>query len=201
MNTTEIKILLDKYFDGETSLNEERILKNYFASDHADDTLKKHAHMFAFFKTESKVEPAGTLEDKIFDSLDTFTNSPFYKRKTFWIYFSGIAASVLFVLTLIIETKYHTTLKNSVAETSFTRQDALLAYNRTKIALGYVSEKYTTATDPLSEVDKFSNSTIAITHLEKIEDELNKINSNVNKMSRGVDNLQKLSKFSIIVKP
>ena len=201
MNTTEIKILLDKYFEGETSRDEEKILKDYFTGTHVDDSLLEYVPVFAFFKAERKINSGADLEDKILKKLDEATIIPFYKNKTFWTYFSGIAATLLFLFTFIFETQFNSKNDKFLAGSSYTKQDARLAYDQTSIALAYVSEKYAEATEPLNEVSKFGRSTLAVSELGKMNTELNMINTNVNKMGNGVDNLNKLSKFSIIVKP
>jgi len=201
MNTTEIKILLDKYYEGETSRDEEKILKDYFTGSQVDASLLEHAPVFAFFKAEGNIKSGADLEDKILERLDEAIVIPFYKNRTFWTYFSGIAATLLFLFTFIFETQFNSKDDNSLAGSSYSKQDARLAYDQTRIALAYVSGKYAEATDPLNEVSKFSRSTIAVSELGKMSTELDKINKNVNKMGNGVDNLNKLSKFSIIVKP
>ncbi len=201
MNTTEIKILLDKYYEGETSMDEDKILKEYFTGSQVDDSLLEHLPVFTFFKTESKIKSGVDLEDKILEKLDEATIIPFYKNKTFWTYFAGIAATLLFLFTFIFETQFNLKTDDQLAGTSYSKQDARLAYDQTRIALAYISGKYSEATKPLNEVSKFGKSTIAVSEMAKMSTEMDKINSNVNKMGSSVDKLNKLSKFSIIVKP
>lgn len=201
MNTTEIKILLDKYYEGETSRDEEKILKDYFTGSDVDESLHEHAPVFAYFKAEGKIKSGADLEDKILEKLDGAVIIPFYKNRTFWTYFAGIAATLLFLFTFVFESQFNKKTENQIAGSSYSKQDAQMAYKQTRITLAYVSGKYAEATKPLNEVSKFGRSTIAVSELEKMSDELDKINRNVNKMGNGVDNLNKLSKFSIIVKP
>ncbi|MDR0363945.1 MAG: hypothetical protein LBH92_02870 [Bacteroidales bacterium] len=50
MNQCEdIKLLLEKYFEGNTSLSEEESLRNYFMSDMVADNLLKYKPIFVFF--------------------------------------------------------------------------------------------------------------------------------------------------------
>lgn len=201
MNTTEIKILLDKYYEGETSRDEEKILKDYFTGSDVDESLLEHVPVFAYFKAEGNIKPGADLEDKILEKLDEAVIIPFYKNRTFWTYFAGIAATLLFLFTFVFESQFYNKTKNQLAGTNYTKQDAQLAYKQTRIALAYVSEKYAEGVEPLNQVSRFSNSTLAVSEMAKMSTELDKINSNVNKMGNGVNNLNKLSKFSIIVKP
>lgn len=57
MNEQKIHELLQLYFDGATSLNEERELQRYFAAGDIPDSLKAYQPMFAFFAEERAVEP------------------------------------------------------------------------------------------------------------------------------------------------
>lgn len=201
MNTTEIKILLDKYYDGDTSRDEEKILRDYFTGSDVDDSLLEHAPVFVFFKAEGNIKSGADLEDKILEKLDGAVIIPFYKSRTFWTYFAGIAATLLFLFTFVFESQFSTKTKNQLAGSGYSKQEAQMAYKQTRIALAYVSEKYAEGVEPLNQVSKFSNSTIVVSEMAKMSDEMDKINSNVNKMGNGVDNLNKISKFSIIVKP
>ena len=50
----EIENLLEKYFEGETSLAQEQELHNYFSSDSVAANLEKYRPMFGYFKQASQ---------------------------------------------------------------------------------------------------------------------------------------------------
>ncbi len=54
MKTNKINIeqLLEKYFEGQTSLQEEQTLRNYFSQDNVDESLMEYKPMFEFFNEE-----------------------------------------------------------------------------------------------------------------------------------------------------
>lgn len=52
MNHAEIKHLLEKYFDGNTSLAEEEALRKYFLSSEVADDLLQYKPIFAYFAKE-----------------------------------------------------------------------------------------------------------------------------------------------------
>jgi len=58
--TVEIKLLLDKYFEGDTSLWEEQRLRDYFSSKTVDKELVEYAPLFQYFKTE-RAEKSTTI--------------------------------------------------------------------------------------------------------------------------------------------
>ena len=57
MNEQKIQELLQSYFDGATSLDEERQLQRYFAGNDIPDSLKAYRPMFTFFAEEQAVTP------------------------------------------------------------------------------------------------------------------------------------------------
>ncbi len=56
MTYEQINALLEKYWDGESSLDEERALKAYFASGQVDERLRNVAPLFAALRADSAVE-------------------------------------------------------------------------------------------------------------------------------------------------
>lgn len=65
MKTEKIERLIEKYFEGETSLEEEEILRNYFQSGHVADRLQSYRDQFAYSSELGKKEPR-----KEFDPLE-----------------------------------------------------------------------------------------------------------------------------------
>ncbi|HET6528183.1 MAG TPA: HEAT repeat domain-containing protein [Balneolaceae bacterium] len=57
MNTRKIKQLIDKYFAGESSLEEEQQLREYFRRENIPDELKSYAGQFRYFEEQSN-QPA-----------------------------------------------------------------------------------------------------------------------------------------------
>ena len=57
MTEQKIQELLQRYFDGATSLDEERELQRYFAGDDIPGSLTAYRPMFAFFAEERAVAP------------------------------------------------------------------------------------------------------------------------------------------------
>ena len=52
MKTEIIEKLLERYFNGETSAKEEKILGNYFNSSKVDPKLEQYIVIFKFFASE-----------------------------------------------------------------------------------------------------------------------------------------------------
>ncbi len=201
MNTTEIKILLDRYYEGETTLDEEKILRSYFISGNVDAELTEHIPIFSYQAHEANVIAPDNSESERISTLEEGKKIPVYHKQNFWVYFSGVAASILFVASLIFETHLNSSSENTLNNSRYSEAETRKAYQQTKNALAYVSNKYTSGTEPLGEISKFGNTTKAVVELARFNNQLKNIKTNMSKVDDGVDNLSKLSKFTIIVKP
>ncbi len=70
MSFEAINSLIEKYFAGETSLDEERILRGYFKGSNIDPRLASYAPLFQFFEHEKQVQFDATKMPK-FDNVHT----------------------------------------------------------------------------------------------------------------------------------
>nr|NQU89981.1 hypothetical protein [Bacteroidota bacterium] len=202
MNIEEIEILIEKYFDGETSLDEEHMLRAYFNRDDVPVHLIEYRNLFGYFNHKKEQRLSKSVNDRIIENISKDGNQPFYTNKRFWFYFTGIAASILFVLTILLETQNIVIIPNNLFESSeYTRQDAELAYLQTKVALGYVSSKYAQGVNPLGEIIRLGAGMATVSEMSKFDEKLNSVTSQVAKMDGGVDQLSRLSKISIFIKP
>lgn len=92
----DIDKILEKYFDGETSLEEEKILRQYFRQPEIEERHKMYASMFNFFSQERKEAVIEKKKKKI----------PVYA----WV---SIAASILILLTI---KSVHTDMESEAAK-------------------------------------------------------------------------------------
>ena len=99
----EIARMLDKFMAGETSLNEEQMLAEYFRTNEVDDEWMEYKDMFALFDSgkvdiepEKEVaQPVNISEGKVKSlSKDVNTKPKIIIR---WV-MTGIAASILFMI-------------------------------------------------------------------------------------------------------
>ena len=97
MELSNIKTLLDKYLEAETTLAEEKELETYFLSDHVAPELQEYIPLFNFFENERSIETSEEIEFKMpFEVNEKKSNrSLIYK----W---SSIAASVAILVSVFI---------------------------------------------------------------------------------------------------
>lgn len=86
----DIDKLLNKYFEGATSLQEEEILRNYFEKEDIAENHKAYAPMFRFFIEERKPEPA----------KETIVKPSRKKKFLTYALISGIAACFALIITI-----------------------------------------------------------------------------------------------------
>lgn len=85
MELKQVEILLEKYFEGQTSLTEEKKLQDYFTSEIIDEKIALYKPMFINFKEqkEIKLSKSIVLQQSV-------------KKKIKWIY---IAAGIILILS------------------------------------------------------------------------------------------------------
>jgi len=120
MELSKIKQTLERYLEGETSLEEEKNLKIYFSSDNVAPELKEYQALFGFFKTERQQIP----QEKTKVS---------HRRKYYsWV---GAAASIAIIAGLFL-------FKPSTPTPDYgTIEDPQVALQKTKEVLNLISQQ------------------------------------------------------------
>lgn len=101
MNMDVIRQLLDKYYNGETNSNEEKILQDFFSKDDVPAEFVIDRDLFKHMASVKKDVSAGIPDDmkkRLSEKIDTWEKQD-SRRKTiirsFYKYTAGIVASVL----------------------------------------------------------------------------------------------------------
>ena len=139
MEFNEIKLLLKKYEEGESSLLEEKQLKEYFTSENVSDEFENYKVIFQFNKTSKNIN----LER----SIPLKNNSSKY-------WYAGIAASILILLSLFLfDMDSSSSLKNNNLGTI---EDPEQAYLKTKETLNMIAEVFNEGREDLKYLDEFN---------------------------------------------
>ncbi len=153
MNIKEIEILLDKYFEGETSLTEEARLKEFFRNDQLPEHLSKHRDIFSAFDAM-----AG-------EKMEHFT--PVIKAETKirqFYYVSAIAAGILLLIGLFFTFQTEVFNHKKLLKPD---QDQELAFNQAKNALMMVSVGLNTGLDQVQHLEAFNTAMENVQKLNK----------------------------------
>lgn len=99
MEFSKIEELLEKYFEGETSIIEEKELKNYFSSPNVAKHLEQYKPLFGYFEMAKEQtfahEVSGIEEESQVPNGMLELDNTNKKRKIAWL---SIAASVVVLL-------------------------------------------------------------------------------------------------------
>jgi len=140
MELNRIESILEKYFQGETSVTEEKELKNYFSSPDVAQHLEQYIPLFGYFSEASKQEFKQTMP------LQT-------KKLTFkWL---SIAASVLVLLGISTFTYLYQPQKTNDLGTY---ESPEAAFEATQKALSLLSKNVNIGIESVSYINEFQNS-------------------------------------------
>lgn len=129
MESGKIEKLLEKYFEAETTLEEEKLLRNYFISEDVASHLEHYKTLFSAFSTSNKEEFVVQFELKPQNQLN-------YK----WL---GTAAAILVLVGLY--------LGNSYRE----QKQAEYAYRHTLMALDLIARNLDRGTVKVARMHTF----------------------------------------------
>ena len=151
MELAKIENLLEKYFEAETSLKEEAILKDFFEQENVPAHLAEHKEMFNFFSASSMESSERKIELKKPVNLNLR-----------WL---SIAAMLIFFIGV-----YSVYQENEREE-----EEARLAYMETQKALELISQSLNKGTGAIAQLDKFNKGTEAMAQLRTFESAKNKV--------------------------
>lgn len=154
MDSSKLQLLLQKYWSGETTLEEEQLLKDHFQQAEVPDELSEVAAMFRYFDQTKK----NALNDIAFDRtlIEKVTGKPNQGKSRNLVFNSmRIAAGVVVVMaaTWFIRKEIRQTTPQEVVDTY---DDPKLAFEETKKALMMISKSFGTAEEQAKKINLFN---------------------------------------------
>ena len=141
MELDKIETLIEKYFDGETSITEENALRNYFSSSDVAQHLEHLKPMFGYFSTAKEQQFTSEI------LLQT------RKRNVRWL---SIAASVVVLLGIGTFTYFnHETASN---QDLGTYDNPEVAFRETQKALALLSNHVNTGVESVQYIQEYEDS-------------------------------------------
>lgn len=150
MELVKIETLLEKYFEGQTSLKEEGQLSDYFSGNEVDPSLAAYVPMFAGFKQAREEHSVKELE------LPQQVSS----NRSWWY---GIAA--ILVVALGIASFMWSGANGLTAE----EQEAMAAYQEARASLELLSENMNKGTESIAYLNEINRAQAPLTHLNEFE--------------------------------
>jgi hypothetical protein len=153
MDSERIEALLNKYWNCETSLEDEQELQTYFTQSQIPEHLKDTAAFFGYFDEEKKK----SLDNSSFEKELIHRIQVPKKGKIASLMFNsmriaaGIIALVLAVWLVRMEVR-----KSTPVETADTYNDPKMAFEETKKALMMISRSFGTAEQQAKKINLFN---------------------------------------------
>jgi hypothetical protein len=173
MESQRIQLLLQKYFEAETNLDEENELITYFTSGMVDENLKMYVPMFSGLMELSAENDAQLGDDLMNYILESEHKEKLHYRRM-WQMVAGIAASLILVMLAV-------NFSGSRNQWKDTFSDPNQAYAEARKTLSFVSEKYNKGLAQLRPIGK-------------VEAAIDPLNSGMKKLNLGFDRMNSLSK-------
>ncbi len=174
MDINQIRHLLTNYFNGVTTLEEEKLLFRYFAEESdIPPELASYRPQFNLLGSVADEKPdTAALTHKIAERIDNLVNSsqtvlPGRSLKRFLV--AASIALFIGISGLVIYKIYYSGPKD-------TYRDPQLAYNQAEKALLYVSLQMKRGMEPLSNVSKISTGTSKLSILGKMDESMGMLN-------------------------
>ncbi|MGM0635993.1 MAG: hypothetical protein ACQESK_07990 [Bacteroidota bacterium] len=153
MNTKDIhkiELLLERYFDAETSLQEEIELKQFLQQENLPDSLKKYRELFNVMTVEAEIQ---LPKDKNYSSFSEQIIAEENAKLKFWK--TANIRKIAAVLVIVIS---GTWFLNYQAEQQ-KKAEVRLAYEQTKAALELVSSEMNQGKKQLKHLNEIEEQT------------------------------------------
>ncbi len=153
MALDRIEILIEKYFEGETSIAEEKELKVYFSSSDVAQHLVQYKSVFGFFSQAQSQQFNATI--------------PLKAKKRSNIAWLSIAASVVVLLGIGTFMYTNTSEKPSNLSDLGTYDDPEVALAETQKALTLVSQKINVGMGSVNYINEYERSKNRVFKIKK----------------------------------
>ncbi|MFC4633276.1 hypothetical protein ACFO3O_05120 [Dokdonia ponticola] len=139
MESNKVEQLLEAYFEGATTLAQEKQLRTYFTSDYVAPHLESYIDMFTAFQKASQ------------ETYDIPIQLPAQKKPKYrWI--SGVAAVAIILIGLATQID----TQGDVYTGNVSQEEGIL---KTKQALGLMGKMFNESTAQLGAVNEFNTTT------------------------------------------
>jgi len=196
MDKKRLEKLIEKFYEGNTSIGEERMLENFFSQKDVPTSMEADKGIFRYY-TSSRNEdlPDDELKQKIIRAIESEGGDLSGNRRRMIYTITSIAASILILIG-----SYFILLSPSGPGLALTRykdtfDNPELAYLEMQKTLLYISEKLNNGTRELNNLTKFEKGTKELENLNLMEKGTSGMAA-ISLFSTGVGSLQHLSIFS-----
>jgi hypothetical protein len=165
MDLKRIELLLQRFYSGESTIEEEKELKDFFTTNDVPRHMWAEQELFTYYHVGGKDEkPDKELEKKIINVIKGAEQEGakrFAKRKKI-LYMVSSAAAVAAILIV----SYFAFIFNPSMQDTYDNPE--IAYLQAKETLLFVSSKLNKGTEDLQSLSKFDKATTQLSNISKI---------------------------------
>lgn len=188
MDKERIKELLEKFYNGDTSEEEEKVLKEYFqAEDAISVDMGPDAAIFGYYEARHGEVPGDGFESRFLENIGEKRATPSSSKPVRRIaYISTIAASIIIILGAVLLLR-----QKPLADTYASAEEA---YQETLNTLKYVSSYWEMGTKDLEPIKEFSQPVSNLQNLSKFSEGVGEM-ENLKSLNKGMEQLAPLTKI------
>ncbi len=146
VNYEQIDILIERYYQCETSLEEEELLYNYFTSDNVAPNHKVLVPQFIYLKNNDDSKLSDNFDKKMIDMLNQKQNNSFKLPKVFHNLWKYSAAAVIMIgfglIYYINSSNIEVTGNSELSEEDFAYKETMNAFQLISESLGSAGEHF-----------------------------------------------------------
>jgi hypothetical protein len=191
MKPDKIENLIKKFYAGETTTDEEAILRDYCEQENVSANFQETSDYFNFLQAEKELELDSTFDERILQSIDLKEEKP----ATIKMWSVGISSAAAVILVFLM-VWFGTDLLQP-KEVYGTISDPSLAFHETQKVLATVSKKMNKGLQPAEKaVKKVDNNIKRVGDFKKMDQALENAKS-IRKIDKASNLLKSISKVYI----
>ncbi len=154
MDYNKINTLLEKYWNCETTLEEESLLRKYLSASDIPADLKEISPLFQYYKSQSGLKVSKGFEEKVLNEIESKEKKG--KQRYLHIYYKVAAAAILILFFVTIHQRFIAVRENATVLVQDTFDDPQKALDETKKTLLLVSEKWNKGKNNIIRLSEFN---------------------------------------------
>lgn len=157
----KVRKMLERFYQGETTLEEERWLQNYLSSTSVSEEFLADRELFNVFEsTDESIPVPRDLNSKIIETIDREECRQLKSRRISIYSLSGLAAGLLALIAVyVFFLRTDSPAIIAQQEVIDTYEDPMDAYEEAKKTLAFVSNKLNAGTSEIKHIQQVSKST------------------------------------------
>lgn len=176
MDPKKIRALLEKYYNGESTLEEESLLREYFLNEPVDQEFIADQDIFLYQDQEVQSnEEIPDISDELWHELQNKSIHNENTKNKIGYFYLRIAASIIIMIGSFFLIKDQVFNKDTEMQFTDTYENPELAYKQAKETLLYVSAMLNTGKDHLELIKKIEEGTQPLSNLISFNKGLNEL--------------------------